>query len=54
MPEVYKWIKVAPIFSFFLDDIEYTKLLSSSPTPNSEFMRQPPDGAEKIKIIDES
>jgi len=36
------------------DDINGALLkMTSSPRPNSEFMRQPPDGAEKIKIIDE-
>lgn len=38
--------------SCILDEVEDIKL-SSSPRPNSEFMRLPPDGAEKIKIIDE-
>ena len=38
----------------YLDDIENMPVKTPpSPRPNSEFMRQPPDGAEKIKIIDE-
>jgi len=34
-------------------DYSNSPKLSSSPQPNSEFLREPPDGAEKVKIIDE-
>lgn len=49
---IYISVTLTLIYIYITDEAEDIKL-SSSPRPNSEFMRQPPDGAEKIKIIDE-